>query len=333
MLDYQPHLGKDPPQQASSILDVLYSASSAAKYDGRSLLQKYDVRPVPGKGLGVVATTNFSRGDHILSDPPIIIVDHCAMAHVPQYHLARLFNGAAARLSPVQKDRMTGLAVFGDGAPDEWYLVGRIYATNAYMIDMDVGVTGCGVGALFPEAYHFNPTTATMDIHAVRPILAGEDITVSYISPFLTRANRQSLLHDRWGFQCTCAACSAPEPSTTAPYDRLEKVASLWPLLLDEREFGVPTTDEEMTNATELADLLVSLAREETGLDAVLLHPYRVAALEWNAAGDREKAVEYAKLAVSYGTRSFGPWDRGVEDMRELVEDPEGHWSWRLRTS
>lgn len=30
-------------------------------------------------------------------------------------------------------------------------------------------------------AYHFNPTTATMDIHAVRPILAGEDITVSYI--------------------------------------------------------------------------------------------------------------------------------------------------------
>lgn len=110
-------------------------------------------------------------------------------------------------------------------------------------------------------------------------------------------------------------------------------MASLWPLLLDERENGVPTTDEETTNATELADLLVSLAREETGLDAVLLHPYRVAALEWNAAGDMEKAVEYAKLAVSYGMRSFGPWDRGSEDMRELVEDPEGHWSWRLRTS
>lgn len=149
-------------QQASNILDVPYSASSAAKYDGRSLLQKYDVRPVPGKGLGVVATTNFSRGDHILSDPPIIIVDHCAMAHVPQYQLARLFNGAAARLPPVQKDRMTGLAVFGDEAPDEWYLVGRIYATNAYMIDMDVGMTGCGVGALFPEGAWTDPGSMSM---------------------------------------------------------------------------------------------------------------------------------------------------------------------------
>lgn len=30
-------------------------------------------------------------------------------------------------------------------------------------------------------AYHFDPETAMMEVHAVRPIAAGEEITVSYI--------------------------------------------------------------------------------------------------------------------------------------------------------
>lgn len=30
-------------------------------------------------------------------------------------------------------------------------------------------------------AYHFNPDTAKMEVHVVRPIAAGEEITASYI--------------------------------------------------------------------------------------------------------------------------------------------------------
>lgn len=85
-----------------------------------------------------------------------------------------------------------------------------------------------------------------------------------------------------------------------------------------------------MVNGTELADLLILLAQEER-LDAVMLQPLRAAALEWNAIGEREKAIEYARLAVEHGISSFGSRDQMVKDMEHLIDEPEQHWSWNLR--
>lgn len=143
------------PERASMLLQVFSDANIHNKQrGGGSSNSKYTVKPIPGKGLGVVANDALERGDHILSDLPTLIIDHCMMSTVPQYHLARLMNEAAGRLSPVQLDRLMNLDVFGEAAPDEHYLVGRIYATSAYMLDPD-GVLfggGCGLGALFPES-------------------------------------------------------------------------------------------------------------------------------------------------------------------------------------
>lgn len=143
--------------RASTLLQTFSDADmQRRKREGGSLKSKYTVMPVPGKGLGVIANNALGRGDHILSDLPTLIIDHCMMSTVPQYHLARLMNEAAGRLSPVQLDRLMNLDVFGDGAPDEHYLVGRIYATSAYMLDPE-GVLfggGCGLGALFPESQY-----------------------------------------------------------------------------------------------------------------------------------------------------------------------------------
>lgn len=139
-------------ERASTLMQVL-SDADIHKHEGASK-SKYNVMPVPGKGLGIVSTQALERGEHILSDLPTLIIDHCMMSTVPQYHLARLMNEAAKRLSPLQLDRLMNLDVFGDAPPDEHYLVGRIYATSAYMLDPD-GVLfggGCGLGALFPES-------------------------------------------------------------------------------------------------------------------------------------------------------------------------------------
>jgi len=149
-------------------------------------------------------------------------------------------------------------------------------------------------------------------------------------SPFLLHAQRQKLLRDRWGFQCGCTACSAPARDVDIADSRLERIMSLWPLLLDEAVEEEAPAQAEGVQATELADLLVSLSKEER-LDAVMLQPYRVAALEWNAVGGSEKAVQYAKLAVEYGTKTFGTWNDQVREMVEFMEAPEMHWSWGIR--
>lgn len=162
--------------------------------------------------------------------------------------------------------------------------------------------------------------------HICRKLVKTDRIT----SPLLTRAHRQDFLHGRWGFGCSCEACSASAAEINASDLRLERISSILPLLLDDQNGAIPNTADEAAAVTELADSLVSLATEER-LDAVMLDPYRAAALEWNAVGDREKAVEYANLAVEYGTTSLGPRDHKVKDMQSLVGDPERHWSWKLR--
>lgn len=150
-------------------------------------------------------------------------------------------------------------------------------------------------------------------------------------SPFLSHDHRQHLLHDRWGFKCTCGACSAPAADINASDTRLEKISSLWPFLLDKSGDEVQEANRTVANnSTELAELLVSLAEIE-GLDAVMLQPYRAAALEWNALGDPSKAKYYAALAIEYGINSFGSQNPMVRDMQGLMKDPELHWSWRLR--
>lgn len=140
-------------ERASSIVEALSDKTSNRNGDTTPSQPTYSVVPVPGKGLGAVSTREIGRGEHILSDSPALVVDHCVMGEVPQYHLARLMNEAANRLSTAQRDRILRLAVFGGDAPDVHYLVGRLYATSAYMLESEDGVFAeeCGIGALFPE--------------------------------------------------------------------------------------------------------------------------------------------------------------------------------------
>lgn len=148
-------------------------------------------------------------------------------------------------------------------------------------------------------------------------------------SPLLTHSHRQDFLRERWGFECSCEACSASAADINASDLRLEKISSIVPLLLSDQHDGVPQGIAAF-DVTKLADSLISLATKER-LDAVMLEPYRAAALEWNAVGERGKAVHYANLAVEYGRKSLGPRDHKVRDMLSLVDGPERHWSWKLR--
>lgn len=51
-----------------------------------------------------------------------------------------------------------------------------------------------------------------MEIHAVRPIAKGEEITVAYITLSVPAATRQAALKP-YGFTCTCPACMDPAAS------------------------------------------------------------------------------------------------------------------------
>ncbi|KAH7062510.1 hypothetical protein B0J12DRAFT_645626 [Macrophomina phaseolina] len=56
---------------------------------------------------------------------------------------------------------------------------------------------------------HIDRNTLSHSTYSTRFIAADEELTISYIQPIQTRADRQHLLQ-RWGLKCSCSACSMP---------------------------------------------------------------------------------------------------------------------------
>ncbi|KAJ4420308.1 SET domain-containing protein 5 [Gnomoniopsis sp. IMI 355080] len=129
-------------------------------------------------------------------------------------------------------------------------------------------------------------------------------------------------LQTNWGFACTCKHCTGKEDDISTSDERMERIHSLW------KELDDYTAASTATPAK--AEELVSLYEEE-GLKTRIHEAYYRAAIEYNAVGASAKASRFAMLSILRGQMMAG-FDRPfVEKMKELVKDPEKHWSWKFR--
>lgn len=79
-----------------------------------------------------------------------------------------------------------------------------------------------------------------------------------------------------------------------------------------------------------MAERLISLYEQE-GLQSRIQEAYYRAALEWIGVGEVEKASEYARLCVKYGTLFKGSGRPFIENMNQLLDNPTGHSHWMFR--
>ena len=75
--------------------------------------------------------------------------------------------------------------------------------------------------------YYFDPKTLTQHVHALRTILPGEEITISYIDPAQKRKARLHALKESWGFPCGCSSCSATSTVHSASDDRISQIEDI----------------------------------------------------------------------------------------------------------
>jgi hypothetical protein len=170
--------------------------------------------------------------------------------------------------------------------------------------------------------YFFDPKTMVQHVHALRTLMPGEEISISYIDPAQEREDRLKSLHLSWGFDCSCSACTQPRPQTDASDERLEQIADL------REELEDYTSESEATPG--MAELVISLYEQER-LYGPISEAYAFAAKEYNGVGDLWKSQKYAQLAIESGLLYGGPADKDVKEMETLLEDPKKHWSWNLR--
>ncbi|TID21701.1 hypothetical protein E6O75_ATG05096 [Venturia nashicola] len=166
----------------------------------------FEVRETEGKGLGIFAKEDIRRGTLVLSETPLFSFNSSdgttdaallsAFANLPSLE-TQAYLDLHAYLPPdypVVNISEEGRKVLG------------VYSANAWA----GGVVDLGSRfnhSCVPNVHlSHDPRTQIYDFRLVRDVKAGEELTASYISLFLTRKERQDNLV-RWGFECACPAC------------------------------------------------------------------------------------------------------------------------------
>ncbi|KAK0612237.1 hypothetical protein B0T14DRAFT_439291 [Immersiella caudata] len=320
------------PELASTLFDLpshpLHKALSALPADNLThrLPTPYEVRPVPGKGLGVFATRRIPRGKVILIDYLALLATVAYPGEVGRDKVRELMQVGVERLGA--PERVRGLAGSKGG---KLVVEEDVLVTNAF--ELPLGMEEVGYMGLFvelsrinhacnPNAHvHFSETTLAMTIWSAKDIEVGEEITISYSSTELTSEERKETLLKQWGFKCTCSLCSAPQDVLAASDARRREFRAARDGILQLAQ------EEDFHSAVEVVQKLFKLVEEEE-LEPHLGDLYEIPARLYYQVGDLENARKYFKRSMweYYGWGVPGPKDQvslqnAAQILARLEED------------
>ncbi|KAH8889194.1 SET domain-containing protein [Thozetella sp. PMI_491] len=303
----------------------------------RTVPPKYVMKEFPGKGIGVEVTRFIKRGELIMANTPSVMIDQQSADYLTEQEYMGLLEIGVGYLPKAHHTAVMQLSIHDNATHlTKSQVIGKILAINSFDVPPDVEEVdqSSNLYGLFVEIprinhdcrpntkYYFDYRTMTQYVHAVRDILPGEELSVSYINLSMGRQDRVEQLGKTWGFQCRCAACASGKEQTEASDDRVQQINSIIAEL--------QSYDESSVANPALAEHLASLYEQEN-LWGTLYISYIFAALEYSGAGDDEKATEYARLALEYGIIGLGKKSSDMVEMETLADNPREHWSWLRR--
>lgn len=277
--------------------------------------------PTPGKGLGMFAKDSVRRGEKITANTPVLVA--YTEGFLPKVEREKFLRIAVDQLpAPTRASLLELSNLYRD--PD--ILLQGIVSGNAF----DLQIVGRGHLAVFPEAARINHACSpnsqfrvdssllSHQVHAVRPIAKDEEITIAYSNPLEPYAERQNHLRESFHFTCTCARCSRGEAADKS----LNEITDL--------QAALSNWTPASAASVKKAERLVKVYQDE-GLDGYIDPAYCYAALTYNSVGSSRGAQKYIKLALEANKLRLGPTAPDLGACNGMAENPEGHWSWRLR--
>lgn len=106
-----------------------YSSSYRTSQLNGSFPPKYEIRALPGRGLGLVASHTMVRGESIMVEPPVILAQHNLEDLVKEEEISLLHRVALERL-PYQA-RIATMRLHGYGGKDAAY---DRFSANAFKV-------------------------------------------------------------------------------------------------------------------------------------------------------------------------------------------------------
>ncbi|KEF56654.1 uncharacterized protein A1O9_06843 [Exophiala aquamarina CBS 119918] len=277
--------------------------------------------PTPGRGLGLFAKAPVRRGETITANTPVLVA--YTEGFLPKAEREKFLRIAVDQLpAPTRASLLELSNLYRD--PD--MLLQGVVSGNAF----DLQISGRGHLAIFPEAarinhacspnslFRTNSSLLSHQVLALRSIDKDEEITIAYSNPLETYAERQNHLRDSFHFTCTCSRCSRGEIADGP----LKEIADLQAALSD----WTPTSEANVKKAERLIKIY-----QDEGLDGYIDPAYCHAALTYNSVGGLRGAQKYIKLALEANKLRLGPTASDLGACNGMAENPQGHWSWRMR--
>ena len=175
-------------------------------------------KPIPGRGDGIVATTNIPRGTPLMAETALFSVDEVGDT------LSSDNRRAIRRHARADLNRQFRELVCTSDPPSDY---SRFDTNNFELGEDERGKRRCGSfieasrfnHSCIPNAYFaWNPALnngqGQLTIYAIQNIDAGDEILINYRTDDYNklRGARQANLNDHYDFICGCPACLRPPP-------------------------------------------------------------------------------------------------------------------------
>lgn len=285
----------------------------------------YDVMFVPGCGKGVIARTYIPRGTRIISEAPLFSISNFA-----QTSLQDIVAYVTTILKQLPKDDQRGFLGLHNAFIRQASPFYGIVRTNSLPFGPDSPELGLFLTcarlnhSCSPNANHsWNSETKMENVHAIRDIDPGEEITICYQSAQSShqdRASRQDELLKMFGFECHCMICDLPEDESLESdqrrheIDQLDRIIGSGDLLMYDgpKALGACRTIIEHLEDEGIQDMRVARAYYDSFQICV-------------SNGDIARASVFARKHIEEMMVCEGDDAPGLKERQAFVENPGSH--------
>ncbi|KAK6591384.1 set domain-containing protein 5 [Botrytis cinerea] len=187
------------------------------------------IKTTDDRGLGIFATQRIPVGSLILSEQPTLKVSHMSVDA----------EELLVKLTELSLDNLREFALLHNAFPQDG--LKGVVKTNGFRIPDDrdtllqcVGEIGMYFQAarinhacLFNGQHTIDNRSDVLTVYATRDIEEGEEITINYSNPFMTREGRQADLKKDYRFECKCELCTKDDTTTKDDDDRAKVVSQI----------------------------------------------------------------------------------------------------------
>jgi SET domain len=170
---------------------------------------KFVIKPIPGKGMGVVAIGPIAKGEVVLSEAPLF-------TQQLGWNMWTIVQSLVHKTAD-EKCQFLELTNCHQG---KLLLYMGIFKTNTLPCGNNDRGERASKGGLFLQGSRFNSSCVpnvnnywnerrqVIKFRALKAIAEGDELCIAYTTELKSRANRQTELWGNFGFECHCAACS-----------------------------------------------------------------------------------------------------------------------------